>query len=67
MIERIYHEFTPVCDACGEALEACETFEDAVRKARDAEWKSRKIKGVWLDYCTRCSPELNQIKEPERV
>ena len=66
MIERIHSEYTPVCDGCGKYLESCDSFEDAVRTARDAEWKARKVKGVWVDYCTACSPALNQIKEEER-
>lgn len=64
MVELIYGQYYPVCDACGAALDPQGSDEEAQAAMRLAKWKKRITKARksdYLDYCTNCDPEANEI------
>lgn len=64
MVEQLYGQYYPVCDGCGAALDPQESEEQAQAAMRLAKWKKRittKTPHDYLDYCTNCDPEANEI------
>ncbi len=49
---------TPICDGCGEELEAEFDFYDAVSAKQAAGWKSVKQEWGWDDYCPDCYQKI---------
>ncbi len=55
MIDKSYGSYNLSCDVCGEVVdEPLDDFYDAVNYKKAKGWKSRKIKGEWLDVCPDC-------------
>lgn len=54
IISRWQIQYTPVCDGCGDTLQEEYDFDDAVSAKLLAGWRSRKICGMWQDYCQEC-------------
>ena len=64
-IKKCRGTFTPVCDTCGDELEAELSFFDAVSTRKFLGWKSRKIDGEWQDSCCACELETQQKAEKD--
>jgi len=58
-IESTYGLHTPICDGCGDMLEAAHDFHDAVNAKKAAGWRSVKEPWGWCDYCPACGREMN--------
>ncbi len=43
-----------VCDNCGDALDACFEFGDAVALKKENGWKTTRVDGDWCDHCAVC-------------
>lgn len=61
-IEREYGKWIPTCDGCGEQLETCDTFDEALDELKVAGWSREYIDngmddGEWINLCPACQRE----------
>jgi len=54
---KVFDQYTPICDICGEELAIEPTFQDAVCAIEAASWQRVKTDFGWDNYCTRCKKE----------
>ncbi len=57
MIEKLYGQYTPICDYCEKTLPGQMSYENAVSAMRAAGWESRKDGRVRIHVCTDCQFE----------
>lgn len=64
MIQREGVGYEMYCDECNEELGVCEdTFQDAVREARNAGWAVFKSRGEWRHLCHDCRAVEDAARE----
>lgn len=63
MIDKIHGKYYAECDACGDILQGDNSFEDIRKQMTLDGWRSRNVKGIWLDYCPNCDPDENDVDD----
>ena len=53
-IEKNYKEYFIACDDCGATDGGFETFGDAEDAIKELGWQTKKVEGVWENYCEKC-------------
>lgn len=61
-IEREYGKRVPTCDGCGDTLEPCYTFDEALAEMKEAGWNKEFLDngmddGEWINLCPACQRE----------
>lgn len=56
-ISKDYGKYTPRCDACGDALETEESFEEARSAMKEANWTTQRVEDYWVNFCPTCQEE----------
>jgi len=55
MISKEYGKYTLICDICGAGTDdEFDSFQDAIDAREDIGWKSKRVKGEWVDICPDC-------------
>jgi len=55
MISKEYGKYTLICDICEAGTDdEFDSFQDAIDAREDIGWKSKRVKGEWVDICPDC-------------
>ena len=57
MIEKEYKNYVLVCDSCDDS-EMVEQYDEAIKFAKENDWKFKLEKGIWYHYCQNCKQML---------
>lgn len=52
------HQYYRTCDRCGKHGPYASTYNDAIKKAKEAGWIIRKVGDKWDDRCPECRDDL---------
>lgn len=59
MISKEYGKHVVECDGtCGDTLDPCDTFDEALAAIKENEWKATNTGRVWQHYCPTCREEF---------
>ena len=47
-----------ICDKCGRHSPYAESFNEAIDKAKEVGWITKKVNDKWEDYCPDCQKEV---------